>query len=57
MKITIEHLDECFSWRFSDVTSTEVLQKLCQSMIVMGFQQGSIDRSILELAEKIEGKV
>lgn len=57
MKLTIEHYDEEFTWDFPEVTATEVLHRLCQAMIVMGFQQGSIDQAILNLAEEIEGKL
>lgn len=56
MRISIKHYDEIFEWDFKDVEATQVLEKLCRAMLIMGFQPDSIDRSILELAEELEGK-
>lgn len=46
LKMTLEDRD--------DLTSTELLDLLIKSMIMLGYQQGSIKRSILELAEEYE---
>lgn len=37
-----------------DLTSTELLDLLIKSMIMLGYHQESIKRSILELAEEYE---
>jgi hypothetical protein len=46
LKMTLEDRD--------DLTSTELLDLLIKSMLMLGYQQESIKRSILELAEEYE---
>lgn len=46
LKMTLEDRD--------DLTSTELLNLLIKSMIMLGYHQESIKRSILELAEEYE---
>ena len=46
LKMTLEDRD--------DLTSTELLDLLMKSMIMLGYHQESIKRSILELAEEYE---
>lgn len=46
LKMTLEDRD--------DLTSTELLDLLIKSMIMLGYHQNSIKRSILELSEEYE---
>jgi hypothetical protein len=46
LKMTLEDRD--------DLTSTELLDLLIKSMLMLGYQQESIKKSILELAEEYE---
>jgi hypothetical protein len=57
MKITIEHLDETFTHEFPNEQCTEVLERIIRDLLAIGFHPDSIDRSILELAFEIEGKL
>lgn len=55
MKISFDYYDLKMTLEGrNDLTSTELLDLLIKSMILLGYHQESIKRSILELAEEYE---